>query len=59
MCYLYWRRHGAERPRDLRTPRLCQTCRQLVQASHRGRCNTCYQYWRRTGRERPPRRWQR
>jgi hypothetical protein len=60
MCAVYWRRHGAERPQGLRTPRpprSCQTCGQLVQQFHRGRCNACYQYWYARGQERPPRLW--
>ena len=59
MCDMYWRRHGVERPRNLRSLRPCQTCGRLVQAFNRGRCHTCYLYWYRTGRERPARLWQR
>jgi hypothetical protein len=56
-CYVYWRRHGVERPQGPRPRRPCQTCGQLVQQFHRGRCNACYQYWYRHGVERPPALW--
>ena len=60
MCYRYWRRHGVERPLDLRTRPVLRTClncgRSTLQLDRR-RCHTCYVYWYRTGRERPAALW--
>jgi hypothetical protein len=64
MCYIYWCRHGSERPRgEGRRPRLpprpCCICGQLTGLLTRARCPACYQYWWRYGVERPARLWQR
>jgi hypothetical protein len=55
-CYMYWRRHGVDRPpqpRPVRLPRPCTHCGRLTLALKRGRCDTCYCYWLRHGVERP------
>jgi hypothetical protein len=65
MCYVYWRRHGVERP--LHPPqrpvaphaRPCTQCGRLTPQLERGWCQACYMYWYRHGRERPPAMWQR
>src|SRR5690242_10621103 len=60
-CYLYWYRHGQERPRDdllgAATVAPCTHCARPVQRRIRGQCVACYMYWWRHHTERPSSFW--
>jgi hypothetical protein len=57
-CYMYWHRHGRDRPaegirhhREAGLP--CSNCGHPAPSDQGGRCRPCAVYWRRHQRERP------